>query len=75
MGEKETDRVKQGAVVFSLKEAVIRGNCSAAQLHHGFLKRMSKQFRTLCVALKKSIFFIIICASQYHQETFCIQCI
>lgn len=33
MGEKETDRVKQGAVVFSLKEAVIRGNCSAAPLH------------------------------------------
>ena len=32
VGEKETDRVKQGAVVFSLKEAVIRVSWSVAQL-------------------------------------------
>lgn len=32
MGEKETDRVKQRAAVFSLKEAVIRGSWSVAQL-------------------------------------------
>lgn len=31
MGEKETDRVKQRAVVFSLKEAVIRPSWSVAQ--------------------------------------------
>lgn len=32
MGERETDRVKQRAVVFSLKEAVIRVSWSVAQL-------------------------------------------
>lgn len=32
MGERETDRVKQRAVVFSLKEAVISVSWSVAQL-------------------------------------------
>ncbi len=32
LGEKETDRVKQRAAVFSFKEAVIRVSWSVAQL-------------------------------------------